>query len=60
MEKVMDADLGGAIIGISAFLSMFVVAYFCRRKTPDITPQLPDPVVTQEEPEDPGDPQMLR
>ena len=56
----MDADLGGAIIGISAFLSMFVVAYFCRRKTPDITPQLPDPVVTQEEPEDPGDPQMLR
>ena len=58
MEKVMDADLGGAIIGISAFLSMFVVAYFCRRKTPDITPQLPrDPVVVEE---DPGDPQMLR
>jgi hypothetical protein len=54
----MDADWGGAIIGIAAFLSMFVTICVCRRKTPEATQQ--SPVVTQEEPEDPGDPQMLR
>jgi len=55
MEKVMEADIGGAIIGISAFLSMFVIAYFCRMK-----PREPAPPVVVVQDEDPGDPQMLR
>jgi hypothetical protein len=53
----MEADIGGAIIGISAFLSMFVIAYFCRRQPSEPVPiPEPPPVVH----EDPGDPQMLR
>jgi hypothetical protein len=52
MQKVMDSDMGGAVIGIAAFLSMFVVAYFCRRRTPEVS--VPSPVVVvREEPEDP-------
>jgi hypothetical protein len=51
----MDTDIGGAVIGIAAFLSMFVVAYFCRRKTPEITPP-PPPIVVVHRDEDPGDP----
>jgi len=43
--------MGGAIIGIAAFLSMFVVAYVCRRRTPEVTP--PPVVVVHEDPEDP-------
>jgi hypothetical protein len=56
MEKVMDAEWGGAIIGIAAFLSMFFVAYVCRRRTPEVTPPPPPVVVVHE---DPGDPQSL-
>lgn len=52
MQKVMDSDMGGAIIGIAAFLSMFVVAYVCRRRTREVS--VPSPVVVvREEPEDP-------
>ena len=50
----MDTDIGGAVIGIAAFLSMFVVAYFCRRRTPDVTPPPPPVVVVHEDPEDPS------
>ena len=53
MQKVMDTDIGGAVIGIAAFLSMFVVAYVCRRRTPEVTPP---PVVVVQRDEDPGDP----
>ena len=53
MEKVMEVDVGGAVIGSAAFLSRFVVFYLCRRKTPEVTP----PVVVVHE--DPGDPQSL-
>lgn len=49
----MDTDIGGAVIGIAAFLSMFVVAYFCRRRTPEVTPPPPPVVVVHEDPEDP-------
>jgi hypothetical protein len=56
MEKVMDADWGGAVIGTAAFLCMFVVFYLCRRKTPEVTPPPPPVVVVHE---DPGDPQSL-
>lgn len=52
MQKVMDSDMGGAVIGIAAFLSMFVVAYVCRRKTQPIPP----PIVVIQRDEDPGDP----
>jgi hypothetical protein len=48
--------MGGAIIGIAAFLSMFVVAYVCRRRTQPIPP----PIVVVQRDEDPGDPQVLR
>ena len=51
----MDTDIGGAVIGIAAFLSMFVVAYVCRRRTPEVTP----PVVVVHRDEDPGDPQAI-
>ena len=52
MQKVMDSDMGGAVIGIAAFLSMFVVAYVCRRRTREVS--VPSPVVVvREEPEDP-------
>ena len=54
----MEAEWGGAIIGIAAFVSMFVVAYVCRRRTPEVTP--PPPVVVVQRDEDPGDPQVLR
>ena len=54
MQKVMDSDMGGAVIGIAAFLSMFVVAYVCRRRTPEVTP--PPPIVVVQRDEDPGDP----
>jgi hypothetical protein len=50
----MEAEWGGAIIGISAFLSMFVAAYFCRRQPSE---PVPIPEVVHE---DPGDPQVLR
>ena len=50
----MDSDIGGAVIGIAAFLSMFVVAYFCRRRTPEVTPPPPPVVVVHEDPEDPS------
>jgi hypothetical protein len=50
----MDTDIGGAVIGIAAFLSMFVVAYFCRRRTPEVTPPPPPVVVVHEDPEDPS------
>ena len=50
MQKVMDSDMGGAVIGIAAFLSMFVVAYVCRRRTPEITPPPPPVVVVHEDP----------
>ena len=46
--------MGGAIIGIAAFLSMFVVAYVCRRRTPEVS--VPSPVVVVHRDEDPGDP----
>lgn len=48
MEKVMEVDVGGAVIGSAAFLSMFVVFYLCRRKTPEVTP--PPVVVVHEDP----------
>ena len=54
MQKVMDSDMGGAVIGIAAFLSMFVVAYVCRRRTPEVTP--PPPIVVVQRDDDPGDP----
>ena len=50
----MDTDIGGAVIGIAAFLSMFVVAYFCRRRTPEVTQPPPPVVVVHEDPEDPS------
>ena len=52
MEKVMEVDVGGAVIGSAAFLSMFVVFYLCRRKTPEVS--VPPPAVVVHE--DPGDP----
>ena len=54
MQKVMDSDMGGAVIGIAAFLSMFVVAYVCRRRTREVTPPPPPVVVVHEDPEDPS------
>lgn len=52
IEKLMDPDAGAVIIGLAAFLSMFVVVYVCRRRT-DLPPA-PIIVVVRE---DPGDPQ---
>ena len=54
----MEVDVGGAVIGIAAFLCLFVVAYVCRRKTPEVSVPPPPPVVVVHE--DPGDPQVLR
>ena len=51
----MEAEWGGAIIGIAAFVSMFVVAYVCRRRTQPIPP----PIVVVQRDEDPGDPQAI-
>jgi hypothetical protein len=51
MEKVMEVDVGGAVIGSAAFLCMFVVAYVCRLKSREP----PEPVVVVRD-EDPGDP----
>ena len=53
----MEVDVGGAVIGSAAFLSMFVVFYLCRRKTPEVS--VPPPVVVVHRDEDPGDPQAI-
>jgi len=45
-------EVGGIVIGIAAFLSMFVVAYVCRLKSREP----PEPVVVIRRDEDPGDP----
>ena len=55
MEKVMEVEIGGIVLGIASFLGMFVVAYVCRMK-----PREPAPPVVVVQDEDPGDPQMLR